>query len=86
MTKLALATAKNRAKRHEAVEDFFLKNDSKTIAIEVPVYLLPNEAKDLKLPEPLTGHIDILQVRNKKVMILDYILAKPPRYTQMGLA
>jgi len=72
MTSLAITLAKNRAHRHESVEDFFLKNDSKTIAVEVPVYLMPEEAKDLKLTEPLTGHIDILQYRNNRIHILDY--------------
>ncbi len=72
MTMLALSLAKNRASRHEAVEDFFIKNDSKTIAVEVPVYILPKEALDLNINEPLTGHIDLLQFRSYKVYILDY--------------
>jgi hypothetical protein len=49
-----------------------LANDSATIAVEVPVYLFPNEAPELKLTDVLTGHIDVLQVRYGKVWILDY--------------
>lgn len=72
MAGLAITLAKNRAARHEAVEDFFIANDSTTVAVEVPVYLLPEEAPELDLKEPLTGHIDLLQFRNGKVFILDY--------------
>lgn len=49
-----------------------LANDSATIAVEVPVYLFPREASDLKLADVLTGHIDVLQIRYDKVWILDY--------------
>ncbi len=61
------------------MENFFLANDTATIAIEVPVYLYPNEltkgerkALGIYSGEPLTGHMDILQVRYNKVHILDY--------------
>jgi ATP-dependent exoDNAse (exonuclease V) beta subunit len=50
-----------------------------TIAVEVPVYLYPGEltTQDQKkigvsLQEPLTGHIDILQIRWDNIHILDY--------------
>ena len=58
------------------IENFFLINDSATIAIEIPVYLLPIEAKKFNIPlnKPLTGHIDILQLRQNKIHILDYKL------------
>lgn len=49
-----------------------LANDSATIAVEVPVFLYPHEAPDLRLSAPLTGHIDVLQVRGHKLWILDY--------------
>ena len=49
------------------------------LAIEVPVYLQPNELTKLEqstyglnLKAPLSGHIDILQVRFNKIHILDY--------------
>jgi ATP-dependent exoDNAse (exonuclease V) beta subunit len=72
MAMLAQTLAKTKSQRHQCVEDFFLINDSTTVATEVPVYLLPEEAPDLQLKEPLTGHIDILQRRNDKIYILDY--------------
>lgn len=53
-------------KRHETVERFVLHNDGSTVATEVPVYFW-----DKKIGS-VTGHIDILQVKNRKVRILDY--------------
>jgi ATP-dependent exoDNAse (exonuclease V) beta subunit len=38
----------------------------------MPVYLHPHEAPDLQLPGTLTGHIDILQIRGRRLWILDY--------------
>jgi hypothetical protein len=60
--------------RHQAIENFFLINDSATIAIEIPVFLTPKEARtfDISIPKTLTGHIDILQVRSNRIHILDY--------------
>ena len=43
-----------------------LHNDDSTVASEVPVYFW-----DKKIGS-VTGHIDILQVKNRKVRILDY--------------
>jgi len=36
---------------------------------EIPVYLTENESG---FDKPLTGHIDILQVRNNRLQVLDY--------------
>ena len=79
LAELAKTLAKTTRERHQKVEDFFLINDSATIAIEVPVYIYPDELTKkeqntygLNLQEPLSGHIDILQVRWNKVHILDY--------------
>ena len=79
LTELALTLVKNNRERHQQVENFFLTNDSTTIAIEVPVFLYPGELTKnelntigINLQEPLTGHIDILQVRFNKIHILDY--------------
>jgi transposase-like protein len=72
LARLGLVLAKHRRGRHEATQRFMLANDSATIAVEVPVYLYPNEAPDLKLADALTGHIDVLQIRYGKVWILDY--------------
>ena len=60
-----------------------LINDSTTIAVEVPIYLTNWDAgyyrnqKGFIFPlsnykTPITGHIDILQIRNGLIHILDY--------------
>jgi hypothetical protein len=67
LARLGLLLAKTRQGRHEAIQRFMLANDSATIAVEIPVYLYPNEARDLKLDQPLTGHIDVLQIRGNRV-------------------
>lgn len=66
--------AKTNRERHQAIEDFFLINDSATCAVEIPVFLTPKEARSYKIsiPKTLTGHIDILQVRGNRIRILDY--------------
>jgi transposase-like protein len=69
MTDLALELAKTKSERHSKVEEFFLVNDSATVAVEVPVYLTESESEFKK---PLTGHIDLIQVRGNRIHILDY--------------
>ena len=56
-----------------------LVNDSATVAIELPVFLQPNELTKnhqktygIELSDTLTGHIDILQVRFNQIHVLDY--------------
>ena len=57
-----------------------LINDASTVAVEVPVYLTPedigyfrNRGLDLNLPASvITGHIDFVQIRDGSVYILDY--------------
>ncbi len=81
--------------RHEAVQRFFLANDSVTVATEVPVFIRREDVAHMEnvlnfkvtdnglvkfkggkqeesLPRLLTGHIDIVQIRNGQVHILDY--------------
>lgn len=72
LAKLGLLLAKRSKERHPAIQHFMLANDSATIAVEVPVYLYPEEAPDLELASALTGHIDFLQIRGNRVWILDY--------------
>lgn len=79
LVELALTLARTSYERHEKVENFFLVNDSASVAIEVPVYIFPNEITvqelqliNFDLTEPLTGHIDLIQVRFNRVHILDY--------------
>jgi transposase-like protein len=69
MTDLALELAKTKSERHQKVEEFFLTNDSATVAVELPVYLSKSESGYNK---PLTGHIDLVQVRSNRVHIMDY--------------
>ena len=79
---LALQAVSENKLRHKALQDFMLANDSVTVAVEVPVYMdqmdiehMQEELKfkiPLKLDKVLTGHIDILQLRNGAVHILDY--------------
>jgi len=79
----ALLTKKRSESRHEAVERFFLINDSKTVCTELPVFL-KNEETDLKdFDTPLTGHIDIIQWRFGKLYIMDYKsnLTRPEKHT-----
>lgn len=79
---LGLLLARKSRDRHPAVQDFMLANDSSTVACEVPVYLTAEEIGYYKskgffvtLPEssaPITGHIDVVQIRSGLVQILDY--------------
>lgn len=93
--------------RHEALQRFFIANDSCTVATEVPVYIRKEDIEHMenvlkfnvlpsadidgsiepssagtillkgnKQPRPfphlLTGHIDLVQIRNGQVHIMDY--------------
>lgn len=80
---LALNLAKSNKERHWAVQDFMLTNDSSTVACEVPVYLtnddisyFRNRGFEMPFPPgqktPITGHIDVVQVRNGQIHVLDY--------------
>jgi hypothetical protein len=71
----ALESANSR-NAHTAVEIFLLKNDDKTVAVEVPLWLEHNEIESFhemfKSKDPLTGHIDILRIEDGKIWIWDY--------------
>lgn len=69
---IALQTSKDNKQRHDIIENLMLKNDTATIATEIPVYL---KLKD----KIITGHIDILQIRYHKIHILDF---KPEKETK----
>lgn len=67
---------KNYKTAHSNVEVFMLNYDKNTIAVEIPIWLMPDE-HDMFFSlfnenYPLTGHIDILQVINDKIWILDF--------------
>lgn len=78
VAKMALEIAKNNRTRHWAVEKTLLENDTATIAIEIPVYLdtkktnMPFLKSLAKEDGYITGHIDILQIKNNEIIILDY--------------
>lgn len=87
MAAFVLQSVKERKGRHEAIQKFFLACDSVTVATEVPVYLTKDDLLHLKsqlgfemytksaedgLPRLITGHIDLLQIRNGQIHILDY--------------
>lgn len=77
------AVAKNKL-RHEVLQEFMLVNDSVTVAVEVPVFLTRDDIDELRddsgyaVPFTLghgacvTGHIDIVQIRNGAIHVLDY--------------
>lgn len=82
IAQFAAQGAMRNRERHDTVQKFMLANDSVTVATEVPVYLLPEDIRHLKsrlgflIPFAddaiITGHIDVLQIRNGSVHILDY--------------
>ncbi len=75
LAKQALETANSR-NAHTAIEIFMLKNDEKTLAVEVPLWLENNELADynelFNSELPLTGHIDILRMEDNKIWVWDY--------------
>lgn len=77
ISEFALKCIRNNYERHDFVEEFLINNDSSTIAVEVPVWLYPSEVPPelkgiLNLDKPLTGHIDVLQLRYGLIHVLDF--------------
>lgn len=82
LAELGLTLAKSNRERHPEVEGFMLVNDSCTVACEVPVYLTSGDIGYFRshgftidfesYQTPITGHIDILQIRNGLIHVLDY--------------
>ena len=100
LCKFVLQSVKDRRRRHQALQNFMLYNDSVTVATEVPIFIEKEDLEHLrdelgfefhtrfrtktsesseptptpttKLPKVITGHIDMLQIRNGQVHILDY--------------
>ncbi|MBU2104736.1 MAG: PD-(D/E)XK nuclease family protein [Nanoarchaeota archaeon] len=74
----------NNKLRHEILQDFMLSNDFVTIATEVPVLIDSDDLRhykhelnfnilmNLEDGEYLTGHIDLIQIRNGLVYIMDF--------------
>jgi len=82
IAELVLQTVTNNKRRHDEIQRFMLITDSVTVAVEVPIILTPEDIRHMQrelgfdIPietnNTLTGHIDVLQIRNGKVHILDY--------------
>ena len=77
LTKLGLDKNSERYKsNHSKVQMFMLENDNNTIAIEVPLWLQPEELDTYKnlfnSENPLTGHIDLVRIEDDKIWIWDY--------------
>ena len=82
ITDLVIQTVTHNRRRHDEVQRFMLATDSATVAVEVPVYLSPADIRHfrkalgfnvpIETAETLTGHIDVIQIRNGAIHILDY--------------
>lgn len=82
LAELGLMLAKTNKDRQPAIQKFMIINDSVTVATEVPVYLTGDDVEYFKQKgftfnfenyrTPITGHIDVLQIRNGLIHILDY--------------
>ena len=61
---------------HSKVEVHLLQYDTKTIGVEIPIWLHANEwepfQKHFESTDPLSGHIDVLRVDDGKVWVWDY--------------
>ncbi len=75
LAELALSNARYKT-AHSNVEVYMLENDANTVAVELPIWLLPHELDCYRTlfncEEPLTGHIDILRVENDSVWVWDF--------------
>jgi len=82
IAELVLQTVTINKRRHDEIQRFMLITDSVTVAVEVPIILTPEDITHMQrqlgfqIPietdTTLTGHIDVLQIRNGKIHILDY--------------
>lgn len=61
---------------HSNVEVYMLESDNNTVAVEVPIWLLPHELDVyhslFDCEDPLSGHIDVLRVEDDNVWIWDF--------------
>ncbi|NCS71635.1 MAG: PD-(D/E)XK nuclease family protein [Candidatus Aenigmarchaeota archaeon] len=74
----------NNKLRHEVLEEFMFFNDSVTVAVEIPILLDSEDVNHYKFElgfdipfsieegKYLTGHIDLIQVRNGSIYIMDF--------------
>jgi hypothetical protein len=61
---------------HTNVQMFMLQNDDKTISIEIPIWIKPEELPNyddfFHSQDVLTGHIDALRIEDNLVWVWDY--------------
>lgn len=79
---LVLQSVTHNKRRHDELQRFMLGTDSVTVAVEVPITLTPEDIAHfasqpgfhvpIVTDTTLTGHIDFVQLRNRKLHILDY--------------
>ena len=77
LARLGLEINQNKySTNHSKVQIFMLERDNKTLAIEIPIWLIQNELNGFfdifKTEKPLTGHIDILRIEDGKIWVWDY--------------
>ena len=84
IVRFVMQAVANNKLRHQILQEFMLVNDSVTVGVEIPVLLdqddilhFQNQLNwqvpiDLADGEVITGHIDIIQVRNGMIHIMDY--------------
>lgn len=93
ITGLVLQAVTHNKRRHDELQRFMITTDSVTVAVEVPIYLTPEDITHMQtelgftIPLPsdvtLTGHIDLMQIRNGSIHILDY---KPNAHREKPIA
>ena len=76
ISQLAKKAIETNGNTHTNIQVFFLNNDKKTIASEIPIWFEPHEIKEsdysLNTDKPLTGHIDLLRKEDNKIWVWDY--------------
>lgn len=84
MARFVMQAVANHKERHREIQKFMLFCDSTTLAVEVPVLLDKDDIfhfrdilnfdvpLEIKEGEVITGHIDIVQLRNGAIHIIDF--------------
>lgn len=61
---------------HSNVQVTMLEQDPKTFAVEIPIWLMPDEIETYQnlfdSKEPLSGHIDLLRFEDDKIWVWDF--------------
>jgi len=84
MARFVMQAVANNKERHQRMQEFALFCDSTTLACEVPVLLDKEDVEhfktmlnfnvplEMKEGQAITGHIDIVQLRNGMIHIMDF--------------